>query len=266
MKFSELVWKRKSVRNFKPDDVSVDKIMKLLDAARAAPSGGNCQPWHFYVIKEAAVKKNIHESTGSRQHFILDAPVLIVVCAELARTSGRYGDRGRDLYSIQDTAAAIQNLLLCAVEEGLAACWCGAFDEKSVSATLKLRDSIRPVAVIPIGYTVNEPAKTSRRPLEEISTFIGFDGETIPQSEPLRVKFEHADLSGALFNDLNLENSEFVNVNMKDCSFADINLSSVVIADANLTDMNISNCLIDGFTVNGKLVSDLLEESSGRKI
>lgn len=173
MNFLELAWKRKSVRNFKNDNIPVEIVMKLLDAARSAPSGGNCQPWHFYVIKDAALKEKIYEST--RQPFILGAPVHIVVCADLARTGKRYGDRGRNLYSIQDTAAAIQNLLLCAVDEGLSACWCGAFDEKAVSDILELKDDLRPVAIIPIGYAANEPAKTNRRPVDEISTFIGFD-------------------------------------------------------------------------------------------
>jgi len=261
MNFSELAWKRKSVRNFKADDISVEKIICLLDAARAAPSGGNCQPWHFYVIKDAALKKRIHESTGGKQPFILDAPALIVVCADLARTEDRYGDRGRNLYSIQDTAAAIQNLLLCAADEGLAACWCGAFDEKAVSDILELRKDFRPVAVIPIGYVVNELAKTSRRPIEEISTFIGFDSESPPQSEPRRVKFEHTDISGALFNDLNLEGSEFMNINMRGCSFSDINLSNGKITDCNLSNMEISNCLLDGFSINGKDIADLLSDA-----
>lgn len=188
MSFLELAWKRKSVRNFKPDSVPIEMIMKLLDAARSAPSGGNCQPWHFYVIKDATVKKHLHQATGGRQSFMLESPVHIVVCADLARTSNVYGGRGRDLYSIQDTAAAIQNLLLCTVDEGLAACWCGAFDEKAVSDILQLNGGYRPIAIIPIGYAMNEPTKTSRRPIEEISTFIGFDGESLPTSKPQGVK------------------------------------------------------------------------------
>ena len=260
MNFLELAWKRKSVRNFKADDVPLEKIKNLLDAARSAPSGGNCQPWHFYVIKDAALKAQIHQSAGGRQPFMLDAPVHIVVCADLARTGGAYGERGKNLYSIQDTAAAIQNLLLCAADEDLAACWCGAFDESAVSAILGLSENLRPVAIIPIGYAVSEPAKTSRRPIEEISTFIGFeDGSSpAPKGEAQRVKFEHADLSGALFNDLNLENSEFVNINMRGVSFCDINLSNGTITDANLTNMTIFSCLLDGFSINGKFISDLL--------
>ena len=257
MDFAKLAWKRKSVRSFKPDDVSVEKIIKLLDAARSAPSGGNCQPWHFYVIKDAALKKQMHESTGGRQHFILDAPINIVVCAELERTGERYGDRGRSLYSLQDTAAAIQNLLLCATDEGLSACWCGAFDEKTVSNALKLSDEVRPVAIIPIGYATNEPAKTSRRPIEEISTFIGFDDDlSMPKSEPQRAKFEHADLGGALFNDLNLENAEFVNINMRGCSFGDISLAGGKINGCDLSNLEISDCILDGLTINGKAVAE----------
>lgn len=259
MSFIELAWKRKSIRNFKTDEVPMEKIMLLLDAARSAPSGGNCQPWHFYVIRDAAVKKQIYESSGG-QHFISQAPVNIVVCADLERTSVRYGERGRNLYCLQDTAAAIENLLLCAAEQGLAACWCGAFDEKAVSAALNLDQNFRPVAIIPIGYAVNEPPKTPRRSVEEISTFIGFDGEIIPKSEPQRIKIEHSNLKGALLNDLNLENSEFSNINMCGFNFSDMNLSGGKISDCNLTNMEISNCKLDWFTVNGRIVMDLLDQ------
>lgn len=173
MNFSELVWKRKSIRNFKSDDIPIEKIIKLLDAARSAPSGGNCQPWHFYVVKDKSLKEKLCESAYN-QRFMLGAPVHIVVCADLERTAARYGERGINLYALQDTAAAIENLLLCATYEGLAACWCGAFDEKAVFDLLHLHN-MRPVAIIPIGYAANEPTKPNRRRIEEISTFIGYD-------------------------------------------------------------------------------------------
>jgi len=259
MNFLELAWKRKSVRNFKTDDIPIEKIVKLLDAARSAPSGGNCQSWYFYVIKDTVLKEQIY-NFSYKQSFLLNAPVFIIVCADIARTEERYSSRGRDLYSIQDTAAAIQNLLLCATDEGLAACWCGAFDEKAVSDILELNNKIRPVAIIPIGYAVNEPAKTSRRPIEEISKFIGFENETIPKDEPQRIKFEHGDINGSLFNDLNLSSSEFININMDSCTFGDVNLSNVKITECNLTNMSISNCNLNGFSINGKDISELLIE------
>ena len=255
MNFQELAWNRKSIRNFKHDDVPADKIVRLLDAARSAPSGGNCQPWFFYAIKDAAIKQRIYELSFSGR-MILDAPVCIVVCADIKRSSGTYGERGKSLYCIQDTAAAIQNLLLCAVDEGLAGCWCGAFDEESLSGILELDRDMRPVAIIPVGYAVSEPPKTSRRPVEEISAFIGFDDKPIAinESEPHRTKIERQDISGALFNDLNLESSEFVNINMRGCTFSGINLSNARISGCDLSNMEITDCKLDGFTVNGRAI------------
>ena len=174
MSFMELAWKRRSVRNFKPDDVTTEKVVKLIDAARAAPSAGNCQPWHFYAIKDAEMKERLNSAAGG-QDIVKGAPLCIVVCADLARTAGRYGDRGRNLYCIQDTAAAIQNLLLCAVEEGLAACWCGAFDEQGVAQALELSADLRPVAIIPVGYPASDVSPRDRRQIAEICSFIGFE-------------------------------------------------------------------------------------------
>ncbi|MCL1853487.1 MAG: nitroreductase family protein [Peptococcaceae bacterium] len=175
MDFLELAWSRRSVRSFKSIDVPAAKIIKLLDAARSAPSGGNCQPWHFYVIYNSMVRQQIVDLACS-QSFMEKAPVLIVVCIDLARTTEVYGNRGKDLYGIQDTAAAIQNLLLCAVDEGLAACWVGAFDEEAVADLLMTGDYMRPIAVIPVGYAARKPTPVSRRSIGEISTFIGFEG------------------------------------------------------------------------------------------
>ena len=173
MDFMELIWKRKCVRSFRPDGVPREKIVRLLDAARSAPSGGNRQPWFFYAIRDAAVKERIFNLAYNNK-MLLEAPVCIVVCADTERSGEAYGDRGRRLYCIQDTAAAIQNLLLGVVAEGLAACWCGAFDEEAVSGILELAPGMRPVALIPVGYAADDPPKSGRRPVEEISAFIGF--------------------------------------------------------------------------------------------
>jgi nitroreductase len=172
MSFLDLAWKRRSVRSFKEDDIPMEIINELLEAARSAPSAGNYQPWHFYIIKDKALKEGLC-AAAYQQNFMLSAPVHIVVCADLVKSAVRYGVRGTNLYAIQDTAAAIQNLLLYATEKGLGTCWCGAFDEQKVSKLLNLK-SERPVAIIPIGYPRNLSAKMPRRSIEEISTFIGF--------------------------------------------------------------------------------------------
>lgn len=171
MDFLQLAKSRQSIRNFRKDDIPDDFITSLLEAAQAAPSGGNRQPWRFYVIKNRTLIEEIREKS-CKQAFIADAPLIIVVCADILRSAERYMQRGRELYCIQDTAAAIQNILLCAHSLGLGACWCGAFDEKELSAILSLEGEMRPLAIIPIGYPQGETEKRGRRPVEDITTFI----------------------------------------------------------------------------------------------
>lgn len=171
MNFNELAKLRRSVRRFADTDVPDDMTAKILEAAQSAPSAGNCQPWHFYVVKNKAVKEQLKDKAYN-QGFISAAPVVFVVCADIEKTIGRYGERGRHLYCIQDTSAAIQNMLLCVKDLGLGACWCGAFDEAEVSKILNLQEDMRPVAIIPVGYGEIEPAMPKRRSIEEIATFI----------------------------------------------------------------------------------------------
>lgn len=171
MDFLQLTKSRQSVRSFKSAEIPNDLITMLLEAAQSAPSGGNRQPWHFYVIKNKELMEEIKEKS-CKQPFITEAPLIIVVCADILRSVERYMQRGRELYCIQDTAAAIQNILLCAQSLGLGACWCGAFDESALSQILNLHSEMRPVAVIPIGYPKGETQKRGRRPIEDITTFI----------------------------------------------------------------------------------------------
>ncbi len=171
MDFLQLANSRKSVRTFTKEDVPQSLINQLIEAAQAAPSAGNRQPWRFIIIKNKQVLNSIVERS-CKQAFIATAPLSIVVCADVLRSAERYMQRGRELYCIQDTAAAIQNILLCAHSLGLGGCWCGAFDEKELSETLSLKNEMRPVAIIPIGYPKDDAQKRGRRPIEEITDYI----------------------------------------------------------------------------------------------
>jgi len=171
MSFLELTKDRRSIRSFKNKDLSSKQLKKLLEAARWAPSAGNCQPWYFYVVKNNDLKEKLVEAALG-QKFIAEAPAVIVVCAEAQRNTGRYGERGKELYCIQDTAAAVQNILLTAKDLGLGTCWVGAFDEKSCSEVLELPQKMRPVAMVPVGYPKHSPSTSSRRPVEQISEII----------------------------------------------------------------------------------------------
>ncbi|HHW39944.1 MAG TPA: nitroreductase family protein [Syntrophomonadaceae bacterium] len=162
----DAIKERTSIRRFKPDPVPQATIGRLLDAARLAPSAGNMQPWFFVVVMNEDLRRQL--AKAARQPFIAEAPVCIVVCAEPERSASRYGRRGRELYCIQDTAAAIENILLAATGYGLGACWVGAFDEEEAARILELEPGLRPVALIPIGYPDQERKAVPRRPLDEV--------------------------------------------------------------------------------------------------
>ncbi|NIP67456.1 nitroreductase family protein, partial [Candidatus Bathyarchaeota archaeon] len=102
-------------------------------------------------------RKRSLSQAALNQTFIEEAPVVIVVCVDKDRSGWRYGRRGTDLYCLQDTAAATQNLLLAAHALGFGACWVGAFREEKVKEILKTPDRVRPVAIVPVGHPAEKP-------------------------------------------------------------------------------------------------------------
>lgn len=171
MNCSELIASRRSVRKYLSKEVPNGLIERLLQAAHWAPSGGNMQPWHFYVLRGES-KRKACDSLKRPDHWIYGAPVVILVCTEPERSKERFGERGENLYCLQDTAAAVQNILICAKANGLSTCWVGAFDECACKEALKLPEGYRPVAMIPVGYSDEEPKVPERRPLTEVVTYL----------------------------------------------------------------------------------------------
>ena len=166
MEVLEAIRERRSVRKFKPGNVSLKTVAVLVEAARWAPSAGNIQPWEFIVVRQAEAKRRLVDAV-LKQSFLSQASAVIVVCAD-ENQALRYGSRGKTLYCLQDTAAAVQNILLAACSMGLGACWIGAFDEEGVKRVLKIPDGVRPVAVVPVGCPAEAPEPPERRPLKEI--------------------------------------------------------------------------------------------------
>ena len=169
----EAIKTRRSIRAFTEEEVSEEEIKRILDAARWAPSAGNIQPWIFVIVRDPKRKRRLSEA-ALNQLFIEEAPVVIVVCADQERSGRVYGRRGSDLYCIQDTAAAIQNLLLAAHALGLGACWVGAFNEDAVRRVLNIPAGVRPVAIIPMGRPAVKPRTVFKRSLNEIVRYESF--------------------------------------------------------------------------------------------
>jgi nitroreductase len=167
LEFFEVLKLRRSTRAFTDEKVSEEDIVKLLEAAILAPSAGNIQPWSFIIVREINTKRRLAE-VALNQFFINEAPVVIVVCADPDRSKQRYGRRGVNLFCLQDTAAAIQNMLLAAIDLGLGACWVGAFQEDMVKVILRIPENLRPIAIIPVGRPAEKPNIPYRRPFKEI--------------------------------------------------------------------------------------------------
>jgi nitroreductase len=166
MEVGTCIRERSSVRDFLQKTVKEEDLGYILESAVQAPSAGNSQDWDFIVVRSEDGKRALADATEYSQDFIAKVPVVIVVCSNLKRS--KYGKRGQDLYSIQDTAIAAQNMMLAAWDRGLGTCWIGAFREGDVIKSLGLPKEVRPVAMFPLGYPAGRPRKPARRSMKEV--------------------------------------------------------------------------------------------------
>ena len=166
-----LMRKRKSIRSFmRNKKISSSDVQLILEAGRTAPSAGNMQTWHFFIIRDEHKKKAI-VSAAYGQSFIAQAPLVIVTAIDKRQAMRRYGSRGVTLYGIQDTAAANEHILLAARALGIGSCWIGAFSEEELEKALDIdRDQYRTVAIIPIGYSDETPPDRGRMSIDSIVT------------------------------------------------------------------------------------------------
>ncbi len=167
----DFIFDRHSCREFKSDPLREGDLELLTEAMRWAPSAGNIQPWFFYVVTNEDIKRRLANAAFG-QSFLARAPVVFVVCAEPEASAAYYGERGRSLYCIQDTAAAVENLLLAATSLGYGSCWIGAFSEGAARGALDIPNHLRPVALVPVGIGRSAGKSPPRYPKSEIFKFV----------------------------------------------------------------------------------------------
>jgi nitroreductase len=152
------IFERRSIRKYKEKEVEIEKIDKLLEAAAAAPSAGNEQPWHFVVIKDRESLDHLAEIHPYAK-MLKEAPLAIAVCADLNKQKHQG-------FWVQDCSAATQNILLEAVSLELGAVWLGCHPaearEKAVSEYLELPANFKTLSLIAVGYPAEEKGKTDR--------------------------------------------------------------------------------------------------------
>lgn len=171
MSFFELISTRHSVRAFDGSPISDDVIRRIIGAASAAASAGNLQSYQIVVVIKNDTKSLLADAAHG-QEFIKDASAVFVFCADPKTSAVEYGERGAELYSIQDATIACAYAQLAAHSLGLGSVWVGSFDESRVSQVLRIQKDVRPVAMLVVGHSAESPEPTPRRPLGEISRIV----------------------------------------------------------------------------------------------
>jgi nitroreductase len=169
----DLIKSRRTIKHFLPKFVSWDKVSRIVDAGRHAPSSGNIQNWKFIVFFDPDKKAQLAQLTYD-QYDIAMAGVLIVICSEVEKAIRYYGVRGERLYAIQNCAAAMQNMVLEAQSLGLGSAWIGAFDEEGVKTLCGIPEEVRPQGIIAVGYAAEVPGKPPKYPMEMMTYFHGW--------------------------------------------------------------------------------------------
>ena len=163
MDIYDLIKLRKSVRSFLPREVEEDKLTRLLDAGRLAPSASNRQQWRYIVVKDKEKRQKLAGTTKST--FIAEAPVILACCAE---EDGHIMPCGIPSIPI-DLAISIDHITLAAVAEGLGTCWIGGFDADKAKEILLIPDEVVVVELLPIGYPADpSEVEKNRKTLDEI--------------------------------------------------------------------------------------------------
>ena len=154
MNVTEAIRARRSIRKYKPDPVPQEHISLILEAAMMAPSACNCRPWEFVVVSDPDLKNQLANHHPYANH-LRTCPVGIVVC-------GRpdLQDHICPGYFPADCGAAVENLLLQALELGYGTCWCGVYPRQermdAVAGVLKIENTV-PFALITLGVPDETP-------------------------------------------------------------------------------------------------------------
>lgn len=168
MEVFEIIRKRRSIRLYEEKPVEQEKLNRVLEAGRLAPSADNCQPWRFIVAINDEVKEKLRASYD--EEWFVSAPVIIIGCAVPKEAWVRMD--GQEYWMV-DVAIAMQNMILAATELGLGTCWIADFDEEAARKALKLPQSVRIVAMTPLGYPAEEKRPVRNR--KSLSKIVHYD-------------------------------------------------------------------------------------------
>lgn len=174
----EAAQERRSIRTYQDKPVPREKLEKILEAGRLAPSAKNIEPWHFIAVTDAEKRKAL--SGGTWAKFLSQAPLVIVACGDKKASP--------DWYAI-DVALAVENMVLTAVSEGLGTCCVGSFNEKDVATVVKIPENFEVLVMLAVGYPGDHLDLSSkvlnlaqtRKSLSEIASEEEYGKRLVPQ-------------------------------------------------------------------------------------
>ncbi len=162
MEFDEVLKSRRSIRRYKDTPVPRESIVKVLEAARIAPSASHRQPWHFVVVEDEGARERL----AGRSSWAAAAPVMIVAVADPVASPRWYQN---------DMGIAFEHIVLAATNLGLGTCWMGQTKrDAEVKEILGIPDEFKVIALTPLGEPDETKEPKERKSLEEIVSWEKF--------------------------------------------------------------------------------------------
>lgn len=158
----QAIEQRYSVRHYRDEPVEEDRLRRVLDAGRLAPSARNLQAWKFVVVRDVLKRQELARSSGL--DFLAQAPVVVAVVSTMPDRVMFCGVPAAPV----DCAIAIDHMTLAAVAEGLGACWVGHFDQQATCELLGVPAGAKVIELVAMGYPADKPPRKSRKSLDEV--------------------------------------------------------------------------------------------------
>ena len=162
MSILDIIRKRYSCRAYQDRSIEKEKLDKIFEAARLAPSAKNMQDWRFVVVTEKEKRRKIAQATNKAEIFE-KAAAIIVACSNSAHIM----KCGQPIGPI-DVAIALEHIALQAAELGLGTCWIGSFSPEIVRQAAAIPDDVTIIELMAIGYPADRPKEPQREPVGKI--------------------------------------------------------------------------------------------------
>ena len=164
MKIIEEIVARRSIREYRSLPVEDEKMERILEAGRLAPTARNQQAWRILIVSDPLLKERLIDEASPHQPFLKQAPHILAACA----LNPDYVMRCGHPAFLIDLAIVLEHIALQAVREGLGTCWIGSFDEGKAKQVLQIPAPVRIVELMSLGYPARLPDARERRPARDL--------------------------------------------------------------------------------------------------